>query len=69
MAGRACCRESCILVVRISGRSELRHMAGSAIRRRTCELTVDVALRASNRVMCAGEWEGRLGMIKNSPSP
>ena len=48
---------------------ELRHVAGGAIRRSAGELSIDVALGASNGIMSTREREGRLTVIKHGSCP
>jgi len=56
-------REPRLHVVRIGRAVEILHVARTAIRRRSDELVVDVALRARDGDVCAGQRELRKGIV------
>jgi len=56
-------------MVRIGGLVEVRHVARSAIGRHTGEIPADVALRAGQRHVRAGERERRLAMVERGAFP
>ena len=69
MALRAVHYKSRRRVVRIRRRIVKRNMTGVAIRRRTHELSVNMALAARQRCMCARQGERRVRVIERRAGP